>query len=206
MEIFGVYLVNQSSGVTTSLHQDQENIIGRGIPNPQGEKGKVLLAHPSISKIHAQIILKPETHEWMLYDKSRHGIYVNGKKINKETRLMHGDKIKVGPFDLMFYEKFKADDETSEQPLPLREEGRRWESVLLYFVVAILVEIILSFQFPQYLLIGSLSLFIFTLIFFFKSEWREKSRISLRLLLMLSFLTLFGFFLSLWTLWNQKPS
>lgn len=199
MEIFGVYLVNQSSGSTVPLHQDQENIIGRGIPSPQGEKGRVLLPHPSISKIHAQIVLRPETHEWMILDKSRHGIYINSKKITKEARLFHGDKIKVGPFELMFYEKFKADDETSEQPLPVYYERKQDSPVFLYMISALLLELVLALVIPNLLLVGMLSLFIFTLLLLIKSPWREKTRISYRTLFLLFFLSITGIpFLPAW--------
>ncbi len=200
MEIFGVYLVNQSSGSTVPLHQDQENIIGRGIPSPQGEKGRVLLPHPSISKVHAQIMLKPETHEWIIYDKSRHGIYINNKKINKEARLMHGDKIKVGPFELMFYEKFKADDETSEQPLPVYYDRKQESPIFLYIISALLLEMVLAFINAKILLVATLSLLIFSTVLLIKAEWREKARLSYRILFILFFLSIAGISMSVYFL------
>ena len=197
MEIFGVYLVNQSSGITTSLYQDKVNTLGRGIPGPQGEKGKVLLPHPSISKIHAEIVLKPETHEWFLKDKSRHGIFVNNKKIKKEIRLMHGDKIKIGPFSLMFYEKFKADDETSEQPLPVHFETKKSNS-LVFLLGALLIQIVLAWWKPEALLMLSASLLFFSGLLIAKPTWREKSKLSLRVLFILLLLATVGSGLSVY--------
>lgn len=180
MEIFGVYLVNQSSGVTIPLFQDKENIIGRGIPSPQGEQGKVLLPHPSISKVHATISLKPETYEWIIYDKSRHGILVNGDKVNKQMTLHHGDCIEVGPFNLMFYEKFNSDDETAEQPLPLamaqkQNKKLKWGFSLL---IPAFIETLLALFSPWLLLGISIVLAILCLLML-RKKFRDALQLSL---------------------------
>ncbi len=198
MEIFGVFLVNQSSGNTISLLPEQENLIGRGVPNPQGEKGRVLLPHPSISKFHAKIVLKPQSNEWILHDTSRHGIWVNDKKVDKEIKLNHGDKIKVGPFILMFYEKFKADDETSEQPLPSTfTEAPRQSRVLVYILAVLVLEMLLMLLQPLILMILGSSMVFFSLIFLLKSSWRQKVKISIWVLLTIFLLGSVGMGLAL---------
>lgn len=196
MEIFGVYLVNQSSGVTIPLFQDKENIIGRGIPSPQGEQGKVLLPHPSISKIHATISLKPETYEWIIYDKSRHGILVNGNKVNKQMTLHHGDCIEVGPFNLMFYEKFNSDDETAEQPLPLamvqkQNKKLKWAFSLL---IPAFIELLLAL-FQPYILLGiSIVVAVLSLILL-RKKLRDALQISLTTLIICFLFAIMGILL-----------
>lgn len=191
MEIFGVYLVNQGSGETVPLYMDKSNIIGRGVPNPQGDKGKVLLPHPSISKIHAKIELAAETHKWILYDMSRHGVKVNGKKVVKEQQILHGDQLQIGPFTLMFYEKFKADDETAEAPLPDLDTGKK-NSAFLNGLGAVLLVAVAALVFPKYLIVPCLSLFIFSFIFLVKPAWKKKVKISYTFLFFLLFLGVLG--------------
>lgn len=191
MEIFGVYLVNQASGETVPLYMDRENIIGRGVPNPQGEKGKVLLPHPSVSKMHARLEVAPETQTWILYDLSRHGITVNGKKVIKEQQIFHGDRIQIGPFTLMFYEKFKADDETSEQPLPVVAHDKT-ENPLLNMLGAVLLVGVLALILPTYLLYLSILLFFFCFLLLVKPRWKAKTKISYKLLFFLAFLAFLG--------------
>jgi hypothetical protein len=200
MEIFGVYLVNQSSGVTMPLYPDQDNIIGRGIPDPKGEKGKILLPHPSVSKLHAKIKLSLETHEWILVDTSRHGITVNGKRVAKQIRLKHGDKIQAGPFTLMFYEKFKADDETSEQPLPVLDAGPEKRPLVINILGAILLEGVLMVTFPTVLLVLSLLLVFFWFFMIIKPGWKEKLKISYRFLFLLLLLAAVGGLLSFYSI------
>lgn len=198
MEIFGVYLVNQSSGNTVPLLTDQDNIIGRGVPKPEGEKGRVLLPHPSISKYHAKILLDTKTHEWKLIDTSRHGIYVNDKKVEKEIKLRHGDKIKIGPFILMFYEKFKADDETAEQPLIVSGEHQnsRAQKHIIY-ISALVAEIPLAVFLPWPTLILSFSLIFFSLLLLIKSSWRDSSKMPTFVLMWITLMGVSGIALSL---------
>ncbi len=194
MEIFGEFLVNQNSGETFSLQHGKENWIGRGIHDPLSEaEGRLMLAHPSISKMHAKIFLKPETNEWMLVDTSRHGVIVNDKKVIKELRLRHGDKIKIGPFTLMFYEKFKADDETSEQPLPtLTENLPRQQKTIIYVMATLIMEMILLIVWPPVLMALGFSMIFFAILLLAKTNWRNITKIPIRILLIILFLGIFG--------------
>lgn len=192
MEIFGVYLVNQSSGITTPLYMDKPNIIGRGVPDSKGEKGRVLLPHPSISKIHAKIEVSLETHTWVLYDLSRHGTYINGKHVVKQASLVHGDKIQIGPFDLMFYEKFKADDETSEQPLPHISPPQSTYSMMSIGILLLVIQGVLALISPKILIIIAFSLLFFSAILLILPNWRKKTNLSFSLVLMVLCLGLLG--------------
>lgn len=203
MEIFGVFLVNQSSGLTYQLAPEGKNIIGRGVPGKE-EIGKVLLPHPSISKFHAKLELSQESHSWILYDTSKHGLTVNDKKVNGEQVLVHGDIIGVGPFKLMFYEKFKADDETAEYPLftPYKERGGKSRSFLWFALFALATELLLCWLKPKILVIISASLFFFSFILIVKKGIREKTRISNKLLAFFIFLALLGSFLGYYRIWK----
>ena len=192
MEIFGVFLVNQSSGITTPLYHDKDNIIGRGIPQPEGEEGQVLLPHPSISKLHAKIRLSPETHQWILYDTSRHGILVNDNRVEKQAILGHGDKIKVGPFVLMFYEKFKADDQTSEQPLPLFDDAVAAKNFWWYCIGLLIIEVILLSVSPKLLVALASAVCFFLLATSLRSKWVKKLGLSYPGIFLLLALAIFG--------------
>lgn len=205
MEIFGVYLVNQSSGNTVPLLTDQDNIIGRGVPKPEGEKGRVLLPHPSISKFHAKILLDSKTHEWKLLDTSRHGLFVNDKKVEKEVKLRHGDKIKIGPFILMFYEKFKADDETAEQPLVVSDQQSSRLQNIIYIMAAFILEMPLAYILPQYTLILSFALIFFALPFIMKTSWRNAAKIAIATLMWILLIGIVGVGLSIYFLPAKIP-
>jgi len=45
--------------------------------------------------------------------KSKHGVFINGGKINNETALADGDQIYIGQTDLLFTEKDFADRESA---------------------------------------------------------------------------------------------
>ncbi|HNZ66159.1 MAG: FHA domain-containing protein [Planctomycetes bacterium] len=207
MEIFGVYLVNRSSGATIPLFQDKENYIGRGIPNPQGEKGKVLFPDPSISKIHATIAMDPNTFKWILTDKSRHGIYVNEKKVNQSTDIHHGDRIDVGSFTLMFYEKFNADDETMEQPLPVifqqqRASYNRWKWGF-YILFPLVIELLLALISPLTLLGISCVVLVFSVILLVKKSWRENIKVTLTAVIISILFSLLG--ILIFSVCNYNP-
>lgn len=68
--------------------------IGRDDGNP------IQLPDPQVSKRHAVIRAKDDV--WMIEDlDSTNGIAVNGVKV-KHAELKNGDKIRIGPFDLVF--------------------------------------------------------------------------------------------------------
>ncbi len=123
MKKFGVYLVNQNSGQTYPLAFDKENKIGRGFP---GENPELAVALPdaTISKLHASIQLDSQTHLWHFKNLSSNGSLVDNTRVLGTQTLHHGDRISIGPFDLSFYEKFRADEGTMEMPIMKRRDKR----------------------------------------------------------------------------------
>jgi pSer/pThr/pTyr-binding forkhead associated (FHA) protein len=68
--------------------------IGRDADNP------VQMIDPKVSKRHAVIRAKGEA--WAIEDAgSTNGLTVNGARV-KSAELKHGDKIRIGPFHLVF--------------------------------------------------------------------------------------------------------
>lgn len=69
-----------------------ETILGR-------KNADLIVDDPKVSTTHAKIVL--ENDEYVLIDfKSKNGTYVNGQRINAETKLKENDTIKVG--DIVF--------------------------------------------------------------------------------------------------------
>ena len=72
-------------------------VVGRdeGLP--------VQLLDPHVSRKHFQILYREQTELFYLLDmKSRHGTYVNGRKVDGETPLCNNDVITVGGTTLLF--------------------------------------------------------------------------------------------------------
>jgi adenylate cyclase len=72
-------------------------VVGRdeGVP--------VQLLDPHVSRKHFQILYREQTGLFYLLDmKSRHGTYVNGRKVDGETPLSNNDRINVGGTTLLF--------------------------------------------------------------------------------------------------------
>ncbi len=69
-------------------------VIGR-------EAGNLIqLSHPKVSKRHA--VIKAGANEWMIEDlDSTNGLSVNGARV-KRSSLTDGDRVLIGPFDLVF--------------------------------------------------------------------------------------------------------
>ena len=58
---------------------------------------------PHVSRKHFQILYREQTELFYLLDmKSRHGTYVNGRKVDGETPLCNNDVITVGGTTLLF--------------------------------------------------------------------------------------------------------
>jgi pSer/pThr/pTyr-binding forkhead associated (FHA) protein len=120
MSQFGVYLVNQNSGQVFPVSQEHETVIGRGIGAEENPTASILLPDPSISKKHARVYMDSPSQRWHFEDFSRHGSQVNGKLVEGEAiPIQHGDQIAIGPYKLVFYEKFQA-DATMEVKVPPR--------------------------------------------------------------------------------------
>lgn len=73
------------------------NVIGRGETNP------IQILDERVSRKHLQISFEQgrQTH-YALDMKSKHGVFVNGRKISHETTLVDGDQIQIGDTVLLF--------------------------------------------------------------------------------------------------------
>jgi signal transduction histidine kinase/pSer/pThr/pTyr-binding forkhead associated (FHA) protein len=86
-----------------------------GVAIPIGRASKLLpLTDFTVSRQHAE--LKPEGRGWALNDlKSANGTYLNGRRLERPTRLKHGDQIRMGATVLFW-------DATADTTLPPDDE------------------------------------------------------------------------------------
>ena len=76
------------------------NVIGRDEALP------IQILDESVSRKHLQIHFDKGKEQYYAFDmKSKHGIFINGRKINKETVLADGDQIRIGHTTLLFSDK-----------------------------------------------------------------------------------------------------
>ncbi|MBN1457101.1 MAG: FHA domain-containing protein [Sedimentisphaerales bacterium] len=76
------------------------NVIGRNEALP------IQILDELVSRKHLQILYDKDKGQYSANDmKSKHGVFVNGKKINKETVLSDGDNIQIGDTILLFTDK-----------------------------------------------------------------------------------------------------
>jgi len=88
------------------------NVIGRNEALP------IQVLDDLVSRQHLQIRYDDQKERYYAFDmKSKHGVFINDKKIKQETALVDGDEILIGKTTLMFTEK-DFDD---------------WESALSHF-------------------------------------------------------------------------
>ncbi len=67
-----------------------------------------------ISRKHIQIGFDKDKGQYYALDmKSKHGVFINGSKIDNETALADCDQIHIGQTDLLFTEKDFADGESA---------------------------------------------------------------------------------------------
>jgi pSer/pThr/pTyr-binding forkhead associated (FHA) protein len=84
------------------------NVIGRD----EGLLIQIIDEH--VSRKHMQIRFDKDKQQHLALDmKSKHGVFINGKKIDKETVLVDCDQIHIGQTDLLFTEKDFADSESA---------------------------------------------------------------------------------------------
>ncbi|MHC4555967.1 MAG: FHA domain-containing protein [Planctomycetota bacterium] len=84
------------------------NVIGRD----EGLLIQIIDEH--VSRKHMQIRFdKDKQQHYALDMKSKHGVFINGSKIDKETVLVDCDQIHIGQTDLLFTEKDFADGESA---------------------------------------------------------------------------------------------
>ena len=73
------------------------NVIGRDEALP------IQILDDLISRQHLQIHYEKNEQQYYAFDmKSKHGVFINGRKINKETILADGDLIRVGRTNILF--------------------------------------------------------------------------------------------------------
>ena len=88
------------------------NVIGRDEALP------IQVLDDSVSRKHLQIRYDKQQGQYHALDmKSKHGVFINDRKISKETALVDGDEILIGQTTLLFTEKNFED----------------WESALSHF-------------------------------------------------------------------------
>jgi len=84
------------------------NVIGRDEAVP------IQILDEHVSRKHMQIRFDKDKRLYYALDmKSKHGVFINGGKINSETALVDGDQIHIGRTDLLFTEKDFADRESA---------------------------------------------------------------------------------------------
>lgn len=84
------------------------NVIGRD------EALLIQILDEHVSRKHLQIHFDKDKGQYLALDmKSKHGVFINGGKINNETALADGDQIYIGQTDLLFTEKDFTDRESA---------------------------------------------------------------------------------------------
>ena len=84
------------------------NVIGRDEALP------IQVLDELVSRKHLQIHFDKDRGQYSALDmKSKHGVFINGRKINRETVLADGDEIRIGNTTLMFSNKDFEDRESA---------------------------------------------------------------------------------------------
>lgn len=84
------------------------NVIGRD------EALFIQILDEHVSRKHMQIRYDKDKGDYFVLDmKSKHGVFLNGRKIQTETVLVDDDQIHIGQTDLLFTEKDFQDRESA---------------------------------------------------------------------------------------------
>jgi pSer/pThr/pTyr-binding forkhead associated (FHA) protein len=84
------------------------NVIGRD------EALLIQILDEHVSRKHMQIHFDKNTGQYLALDmKSKHGVFINGRRIDTETALVDNDQIYIGQTDLLFTEKDFEDRESA---------------------------------------------------------------------------------------------
>src|SRR4030042_3059904 len=84
------------------------NVIGRD------EALLIQILDKHVSRKHMQIRFdKTKAGYFALDMKSKHGVFINGKKISEEVALTDGDEIRIGQTDLLFTDQDFTDRESA---------------------------------------------------------------------------------------------
>ncbi|MHC4646531.1 MAG: FHA domain-containing protein [Planctomycetota bacterium] len=86
----------------------QTNVIGRAETNP------VQILDEKVSRKHLKIHFDPDKQQYRIHDmRSKAGVFVNGRKLDSESTLADGDKIRIGQTTLLFTVKDFDDRESA---------------------------------------------------------------------------------------------
>jgi two-component system response regulator HydG len=113
------HLQFQRDGRALFIHllRPGRTVLGRS------DRCDLALPEEGVSRIHCVLEQRPEG--WMLTDRSKHGLQVNGEIVKRAT-LVTGDKIAIGPyvatFDTEGDEAMRAPTATVPMPAALHEE------------------------------------------------------------------------------------
>lgn len=84
------------------------NVIGRAEALP------IQILDEHISRKHVQIRFDQEKQQYYALDmRSKHGVFINGRKIIDETALADGDQVRIGQTTLLFTVKNFPDRESA---------------------------------------------------------------------------------------------
>ena len=84
------------------------NVIGRD------EALLIQILDEHVSRKHLQIRFDKDRGKYFAFDmKSKHGVFINGRRIEAETALADNDQIYIGQTDLLFTEKDFTDRESA---------------------------------------------------------------------------------------------
>lgn len=84
------------------------NVIGRD------ESLMIQILDDLISRRHMQIRFEKEKNHYVALDmKSKHGVFINERKINGESVLVEGDSIRIGQTSLLFTDNDFTDRESA---------------------------------------------------------------------------------------------
>jgi pSer/pThr/pTyr-binding forkhead associated (FHA) protein len=101
--------------VTSGDHQGdyyplghRTNVVGRAEALP------IQILDDLVSRKHMQIRYNSEENQYTAADmSSKHGVFINGKRITEEATLVDGDEIFIGQTRLLFTEKDFDDRESA---------------------------------------------------------------------------------------------
>jgi len=84
------------------------NVVGRAESLP------IQILDDLVSRKHMQIHFDNDKNEYHVVDfKSKHGVFINGRRITEETALVDGDQILIGQTTLLFTDKDFDDRESA---------------------------------------------------------------------------------------------
>jgi serine phosphatase RsbU (regulator of sigma subunit)/pSer/pThr/pTyr-binding forkhead associated (FHA) protein len=93
-----------NAGQVYALH-DREVIVGRDVTC------SIVLPYRTVSRAHARILRMPDGY-WIEDLQSVNGTAVNGKRIERRTRLVHRDRVRIHDIVLAFVDEEQQDDST----------------------------------------------------------------------------------------------